>query len=116
MAKKKISKPKSNRIYSIKAIGIPCISDDIASVETKYVTERLGLEKQKIHRGKGAVDLLIGIDHAQMHTGETRQVGNLVARNSPLGWLVFGATPGSTHEAKRVFHVRVSLPVDLSDF
>ena len=43
------------------------------------------LTKEKIYRGSGLVDLLIGIDHAQMHTGETRQPEHLVARNSPLG-------------------------------
>ena len=50
------------------------------------------LTKEKIYRGSGPVDLLIGVDHAQMHTGETRQSEHLVARNSLLGWVVFGAT------------------------
>jgi hypothetical protein len=51
-----------------------------------------------------------------MHTGETKQVGDLVARHSPLGWIVFGATPGKYTEVKKVLHVKVSFPVEVSDF
>ena len=62
------------------------------------------------------VDLLIGINHARMHTGETRQAGNLVARKSPLGWVVFGGTSQDAHETSRILHVKYTTPVDLSDF
>ena len=57
--------------YSIKAIGIPSISDDIAAVQTSQVTELLGLSNEKLRRGRGQINLLIGIDHAHMHTGQT---------------------------------------------
>ena len=71
--------------HSVKAIGIPCISDEIERIQTARITEILGLANENIRRGKGPIDLLIGIDHAHMHTGPTKQVDHIVARKSPLG-------------------------------
>ena len=75
----------NQKTFTVKAIGIPRISDDVVEVKTKEITECLGLKKGNLYRGKGPVDLLICINHARIHTGETRQAGNLVARKSPLG-------------------------------
>ena len=103
--------------HSVKAIGIQCISDEIESIQTARITEILGLANENIRRGKGPIDLLIGIDHAHMHTGPTKQVDHLVARKSPLGWVVFRATPGETAcDTARVFQVRYATPVNLSEF
>ena len=74
----------NGRSFVVKAIGIPRISDDIAGISKEDAAKLSLLTKEKIYRGSGPVDLLIGIDHAQMHTGETRQSEHLVARNSPL--------------------------------
>ena len=82
--KVQVSRLDSNKRFVIKANGIPTISDDIAGIKTKEIVKQLGL-KDKIHRGKGPVDILIGIDHPSMHTGETKQVRDLAARSSPLG-------------------------------
>ena len=76
---------ENKKTFPVKAIGIPCISDDIVDIKTKDVIEGLDLKKENIYRGKGPIDLLIGIDHARMHTGETRQARHVVARKSPLG-------------------------------
>ena len=65
-----VSAIDNSRKYSIKAIGIPCISDEIASINIIDITKHLGLVHEKIRRGKGPVDLLIGIDYAHLHTGE----------------------------------------------
>ena len=52
-----------------------------------------------------------------MHTGPTKQVDHLVARKSPLGWVVFRATPGETAcYTARVFQVRYATLVNLSEF
>ena len=51
-----------------------------------------------------------------MHTGETRQTRCLVARNSPLGWVVFGSTLGETSRVNKIFCVTFSKPVDLTNF
>ena len=105
------------RRYSVKAIGIPCISDEIASFQTARITERLGLSNKKFRHGSGPVDLLIGIDHAHMHTGQMKQVDHLVARKSPLGWVVFGSTTGkSSCDTHRVYHVKHATPVDMFEF
>ena len=81
-----VSSPDNTEMFSIKAIGIPCISEEVSAVQLKPV----GLENERIRRGKGPVDLLIGIDYAQMHTRQTRQTGQLVARKTLLGSVVFG--------------------------
>ena len=69
--------------HSVRATGIPCINDEIASIHVARIIERFGLSNEKVWRGKGPVDLLIGIDHANMHTGLTKQMDHLVARKSP---------------------------------
>ena len=75
-------------MFSIKAIRIPSISEDVSAIQVKPMTRLLGLESEKIGRGQGAINLLIGIDHAHMHTGQTKQSGQLVATNTPLGWVI----------------------------
>ncbi|CAB3978503.1 Hypothetical predicted protein [Paramuricea clavata] len=66
-----ISAIENPRKHSVKAIGIPHIREEIVSVNAAGITEHLGLTNEKIRRGKGPVDLLIGIDHAHLHTGQT---------------------------------------------
>ena len=51
-----------------------------------------------------------------MHAGETREADNLVARRSPLGWVVFGAANGQRQAVNKVLHVQLSSPVDMNDF
>ena len=106
----------THKTYSITAVGIACISDDVTEMKIDKISDSFGLTRSQIHRGKGSIDLMIGIDHAFMHTGETRQTRCLVARNSPLGWVVFGSTPGETNRVNKIFCVKFSKPVDLTDF
>jgi len=82
----------------------------VSEVQLKPIAKLLGLENERIRRGKGPVDLLIGVDHAQMHTGQ------LVARKTPLGWVVFGGPSGETQVNGHVCHARLATPVDVSDF
>ena len=114
--KVKVTSLDDQKTFTVQAIGIPCISDDVVDIKTRDIAERLNLKKEDLYRGKGPVDLLIGIDHARMHTGETRQAGHLVARKSPLGWVVFGGTSQDAPEASRTLHVKYTSPVDLTDF
>ena len=74
------------------------------------------MNNEKLRRGKGPVDILIGIDHATMDAGQTKQAGHFVARKTPLGWVVFGGTPGSANGNGHVCLVRYAVPVDLTDF
>ena len=50
-----------------------------------------------------------------MHTVGSKKFGNVVARHSRLGWLLFRAMLG-TQQSSRVFHVQYIKPVDLTDF
>ena len=114
--KVKVTSLDDQKTFIVQAIGIPCISDDVVDIKTRDIAERLNLKKKYLYRGKGPVDLLIGIDHARMHTGETKQAGHLVALQSPLGWVVFGGTSQDAPEASSTLHVKYTSPVDLTDF
>jgi hypothetical protein len=106
---------ENNSVHHITAIGIPSISDNVASVDVGKVSEKLGLEGRKFVRGNGPIDILIGINDAKMHTSETKEAENPVARRSPLGWVVFGATSGY-QRVNKVLHVQLTNPVDMTDF
>ena len=111
-----VSSPDKAQMFSIKAISIPSISEDVSAVQVKPMTRLLGLESEKIWRGQGTIDLLIGIDHAHMHTGQTKQSGHLVARNTPLGWVIFGSSSEDVPVSGLICHVQLATPVDISDF
>ena len=100
----------------MKAIGIAHSSGDVTPVQIRSVAKQLGIENETIRRGKGPVDLLIGIDNAQLHTGETKQSGHLVARKTPLEWVLFGGSSSGTERANQIYHVAYSTSVELTDF
>ena len=102
----------NNKRFTVNAIGIHSISDEIPAVKTSHLPEALGVPDTRFRRGKGHVDLLIGIDHAHMHAGETRQVDHLLARKSPLGWVVFGGKPEQISDVTSILHVKYASPVD----
>lgn len=106
----------SNKRFTIKAIGIHSISDKIPAVKTSHLPEVLGVPNTRFLRGKGHVDLLIGIDHAHMHAEKTRQVDHLLACKSPLGWVVFGGKPEEISDVTSILHVKYASPIDLTDF
>ena len=104
-----------NSVHTVMAVGIPCISEDINEIKLRDVAKWLGLSKATLHRGSDPVDILVRIDHHVLHTGETKEVQNLVARNSLLGWVIFGISPGSESQVNKVYHVKFSSPVDITD-
>ena len=86
-------------------------------VKTKDIAEVLSLRRDNVYRGKGPIDPLIAIEHARMYvTGEARYAGHLVARHSPLGWVIFGATPVDAGEANSILYLKYTMPEDLFDF
>ena len=91
-------------VHVIQAIGIPSISEDITDVKVADIARQLGLRKSQLRRGNEHIDLLIGIDQAKLHTGETREAGNVVSRHSPLGWVVFGAVPAEVRSQSCLPH------------
>ncbi|PFX16886.1 hypothetical protein AWC38_SpisGene18824 [Stylophora pistillata] len=74
------------RKYSVKAIGIPNIGDDVTAVQTSKLADLL------------------------------RHVGQIVARKTPLGWVVYGGPTGSVPSGSRILFVKHSAPVDLTHF
>lgn len=56
----------------------------MSAVQLKPIAKLLGIENERMRRGKDPIDFLIGIDHAQMHTGQIKPAGVLVARETPL--------------------------------
>ena len=97
-----VSAIDNRRTYSVKAIGIPIISSESGSIDTGSIMEQLGLPGERIRRKKGPIDLLIGIDHAQLHIGPTKQKDHIVARKSPLGWVLFGNVQIWSSNGKRI--------------
>ncbi|KAJ8031913.1 hypothetical protein HOLleu_25277 [Holothuria leucospilota] len=101
---------------NLKAVGLPCISEELKYMDVDETSKLFGLKPDDVRRGNGSVDILIGIDYAHLHCGDVRQAGHLVARNSPLGWLIFGSSATQEVVASSVLHVKLSSPVDLTDF
>ena len=93
----------NNKRFTVKAIGIHSISDEIPAVKTSHLPEVFGVPNTRFRRG---------IDHAHMHAGETRQVDHLLARKSPLGWVVFGGKPEQISDVTRILHVKYASPID----
>ena len=102
--------------HTIQAVGIPSLCDEISFVKSGELAKWFGLSRGEIRRGTGDTDLLIGIDQARLHTGETREAENLVASHSPLGWVIFGATSGERLGTSKVNHVTFATPVVMSKF
>nr|XP_054773989.1 transient-receptor-potential-like protein [Lytechinus pictus] len=85
----KVRSLSTNAIHSLAAVALPCISENIAQVNMNEVSKQFNLKSEDLRRGSGSVHLLIGIDYPKMHLGETREKGQLAARKSPLGWVIF---------------------------
>ena len=71
----------------------------------------------EVLRKAGPIDLLIGINYSHFHVSETKVNSSLVARKSPLGWVIFGSNAEDVMpEIKQVSLVHLAAPVDLTDF
>jgi len=104
-------------VQAIQAVGIPQISGEVDEVDGNLLASFFGLAESDIRRKAGPIDLLIGINYYRFHVGETKVKGSLVARKSPIGWVIFGSNAEDlTPEIKQVSLVRLAAPVDLTDF
>lgn len=104
-------------IQTIQAVGISQISEDSVGVNISRISRILEMPASKLHRKEGPIDLLIGINYPRFHIGETKVKDGLVARGSPLGWVIFGSNSDDTLlEAKQVLYVPLFKPVDLTEF
>ncbi|XP_030829745.1 uncharacterized protein LOC100891320 [Strongylocentrotus purpuratus] len=107
---------KGKQAYGVSALGLECINDNVAEVRVDELARTFHLKKDLLHRGFGSIDVLVGTDHAKLHKGETRERGNMLARHSPLGWVVFGATSKQQPTKSTVMNVMLANSVDFNDF
>ena len=115
--KVQVCKEDGSIVQTIEADGIQRTSEDTPAVDINYLSAILGISKYKLKRKAGPIDLLIGINYSRFHTGETKVKINLVARNSLIGWVVFGSKAECVRlDIKQILHVRVAAPVDLTSF
>lgn len=112
-----VRSPNNKRGFLIKAVGNPRISDDVAAITRRDVTELARLTGEKIHRGyRTSRSSYWNRPCTPAHLNATKQSGHLVTRNSPLGWVVLGAMSGRIQQASSVLLVSYSSPVDLCNF
>ena len=88
---------------TIEAMGMPQVSHDTTTINIDQVSEMFGLSKSEVHRKPGPIDILVGINYPNFHTGETKVKDGLVARRSPLGWVIFGANSQSSSSKQNKF-------------
>ena len=78
-------------VQTIQAVGIPQISNEVEEVDVTGLASMFGLAASEVLRKAGPIDLLIGINYSRFHVSETKVNSSLVARKSPLGWVIFGS-------------------------
>ena len=104
-------------VQTIEAVGIPRISEETESLNVAQLADMFELPVDELIRKAGPVDLLVGINYPRFHVGETKIRAGLVARRSPLGWVVFGCNSEDVlPNVKQVLHVRLATPIDLTEF
>ena len=79
-----VSGMNDSKKYVIKAVGVPCVSEEIKRVRVSELAEQFDLPRRSVKRRRGNLDLFIGIDHVYMHTGPTKQVNHLVLESPHL--------------------------------
>ena len=100
-------------VQTIQVLGIPQISNDVEEVDPTVLASIFGLAASEVRRKAGPIDLLIDINYSRFHIGETKVNPSLVARRSPLGWVIFGS---NAEDVKQVSVVSRVPPIDLTDF
>ena len=84
---------------------------------TTVLASMFGIAARKVRRKPGPIDLLVGINYPRFHEGETKVNASLVARRSPIGWVIFGSNAEDVmQEIKQVSLVSLVPPVDSTDF
>lgn len=104
-------------VQTIQAVDIPQKSNEVEEVDTTVLASMFGIAAREVGRNAGPIDLLIGINYPCLHVGETKVNASLVARRSPLCWVIFGFNAKDVMaEIKQVSLVSLVPPVDLPDF
>ena len=112
----KLQSLDDQKVHNVSAVGLECINSEIEEVNIDDLANTFRLNKKSLHRGSCSIDVLIGIDNAKFHEGPTRHKGSLIARQSPLGWVIFGAISEQHMSKSMVMNVMLANPVDMTDF
>ena len=81
-------------IQTIQDMGISQISENSPKLNipgVDHISSVLEIPTEKLYRKEGPIDLLIAINDPRFHIGETKIKDGLIARRSPLGWVIFGS-------------------------
>ena len=78
-------------VQVIQAVSIPQMTSELSEVDVTALVNLFDLGLNQIKRKAGQIDVLVGINYPQFHLGETKVKRTLVARKSPLGWVIFGS-------------------------
>jgi len=95
-------------VQAIQAVGIPQISDEVDEVDGTLLASIFGLAESDIRKKAGPIDILIGINYSRFHVGEPKVKGRLVARKSPIGWVIFESNAEDQCQKSRKFVLFVS--------
>lgn len=73
-----IHKLTSHSVLKVEAISLPSISEDVASINIQELDKLFIIVPGQLKRSGEKIDLLIGVDIPNLHTGEVRKKGNLL--------------------------------------
>ncbi|KAJ8049253.1 hypothetical protein HOLleu_01923 [Holothuria leucospilota] len=97
----------------IKAYGMDVITKDLKYQKIEHLARVLEIEENKVTRPVGKVDLLIGLDHADLHPQKVRAVDHLVLFEGPFGCCLEGRHPVCENEVFAGIHLtQVGMSVD----
>ena len=102
---------RSGEVVNIHAFGIKSITTDLEPAKMSKIAQMFGLKNNDLRRPSGTVDILIGMDHAELLPLQIKSADRLVLYRSRFGtgYLVGGVADSKTggqlvHLAHRVCH------------
>ncbi|KAJ8033781.1 hypothetical protein HOLleu_24140 [Holothuria leucospilota] len=105
--------PGGREVALIKAYGMGVITKDLKYQKIEHLARVLEIEENKVTRPVGKVDLLIGLDHADLHPQKVRAVDHLVLFEGPFGCCLGGRHPVCENEVFAGIHLtQVGMSVD----
>ncbi|KAJ8039805.1 hypothetical protein HOLleu_13921 [Holothuria leucospilota] len=105
--------PGGREVALIKAYGMVVITKDLKYQKIEHLARVLEIEENKVTRPVGKVDLLIGLDHADLHPQKVRAVDHLVLFEGPFGCWLGGRHPVCENEVFAGIHLtQVGMSMD----
>ncbi|XP_033097624.1 uncharacterized protein LOC117101699 [Anneissia japonica] len=98
-------KDRSGDIVKVKAYGMESITSDLRVQDVKRLGGLLKVDWRTVDRPVGRVELLIGLDYANLQPQKIKVVGNLMLSTSPFGKCVGGWHPVCESESLAAIHL-----------